>query len=188
MGVAVPGRPRGKLPGHERLPVVTFDTQMPLNRRRYAVHIRKTLTTFCPPKCPRNDLHLALTGQTSGVRARIRSSLLACLWPSTQRCAAPGISRNCVYWICLDVGRSNAAHRARACKGSHHQIPSLPRHSSPQVKVQQKPAQTSKAEPGRAKRSHRHSQANAPVAPAGAAVRRRRRFYSEPIPTHRNSR
>ena len=43
--------------------------------------------------------------------------------------------------------------RSRACKGSHHQTPSLPRNPSPQVKVRQKPAQTSKAESWRAKRA-----------------------------------
>ena len=49
MGVAVPGRPHGKLPGHERLPGVTFDTQMPLNRRRYTVLYSKNAHNLEPP-------------------------------------------------------------------------------------------------------------------------------------------
>jgi hypothetical protein len=41
----------------------------------------------------------------------------------------------------------------RFVRGAHHQIPTLPRHLPPQLKVQQEPAQTSKAEPWRAKRA-----------------------------------
>ena len=63
-----------------------------------------------------------------------------------------GISRNCVHWIRLDVGRSNAADRARGRKGSHHQ-PEPAQTLVAAGQGQQKPARTSKAEPWRAKRA-----------------------------------
>jgi hypothetical protein len=49
MGVAVPGLPRSKLPGQEHLPCVPFDTQMPLNRRRYSVSYSKNAHDLDPP-------------------------------------------------------------------------------------------------------------------------------------------
>ena len=100
---------------HPTVPVsaaAALSRQNTSSRERRRAQISPHRLHFAPQNAPRNDLHLAPIRQTSGVRARIRSSLLACLRPSTQRCAAPGISRNCVYWICLDVGRSNAADHA----------------------------------------------------------------------------
>jgi hypothetical protein len=49
MGIAVPRLPCSKLPGHELLHGRAFDTQMPLNRRRYTVPYSKKLYHLEPP-------------------------------------------------------------------------------------------------------------------------------------------
>lgn len=74
---------------------------VPVSRKTLA-HVSRARTSphwLClPPKnAPRSDLQLTLTRQASGVRARIRSSILACLKSRTRVRHTTHLTR-LLYW------------------------------------------------------------------------------------------
>jgi hypothetical protein len=161
---------------HQTVPVSAAEPlsrQNTSSRERGRAHVSPCRLLFAPQNAPRNNWHLALTGQTSSLRAHIRSSLLACLWPPSSnapRQGSHGTTSTGDTWTLGDrtLPIEHALVRGATTKPE-------PRHSSPQVKVQQKPAQTSKAEPG---------PSEYPLTCTYTILRRMKRNSVRPVPVH----